>query len=62
METVPFRWRAVIHAARDNRLKNAGSTSPQLEQGGMSFVGFVSGEVNRILGQVQAQPPPPLGS
>jgi hypothetical protein len=49
METVPSRWRAVIHAARDNRLKNAGSTSPQLEQDGMSFVGFVSGEVNRIL-------------
>jgi hypothetical protein len=51
METVPSRWRAVLHAAKDNRLKNAGSTSPQLEQDAMGFVGFVSGEVKRILGR-----------
>ena len=51
METVPSTWRAVIHAAKDNRLKNAGSTTLQLEQDAMGFVGFVSGEVNRILGR-----------
>lgn len=49
METVPPMWRAVIHTATDNRLKNAGSTSPQLEQDATHFVGYVSGEVNRIL-------------
>jgi len=51
MKTVPPMWRAIIHAAKDNRLKNAGSTTPQLEQDAMGFVGFVSGEVNRILGR-----------
>ncbi|MFZ0591786.1 MAG: aminoglycoside adenylyltransferase domain-containing protein [Bryobacteraceae bacterium] len=49
METVPPIWRAIIHAARANRLNNAGSTSPQLEQSAMRFVEFVTGEVNRIL-------------
>jgi hypothetical protein len=49
LETVPSRWRAVLHAARDNRRKNAGSTSPELEQDAMGFVGFVSAEVNHIL-------------
>ena len=51
MEAVPPMWRAVIHSAKDNRLKNAGSTTLQLEQDAMGFVGFVSGEVNRILGR-----------
>lgn len=49
METVPPSWRAVIQAAKNNRLKNAGSTTRQLEQDAMSFVEFVIGEVNRIL-------------
>jgi hypothetical protein len=49
METVPPAWRAVINAAKDNRLKNAGSTTPQLERDAMRFIGFVTGEVNRIL-------------
>ncbi len=49
METVPPLWLAVIRTARDNRLKNAGSTTPQLEQEAKRFVGFVTGEVNRIL-------------
>jgi predicted nucleotidyltransferase len=48
-ETVPSAWRAVLHAAKDNRLKNAGSTSPQLERDAMGFVGFVSEEVHRLL-------------
>jgi len=49
METVPPVWRAVIHAAKENRLRNAGSTTPQLEEDAKQFVEFVSGEVNRIL-------------
>ena len=49
METVPPVWRAVIHAAKENRLRNAGSTAPQLEEDAKQFVEFVSGEVNRIL-------------
>lgn len=48
METVPPIWRAVIRAAKNNRLKNRGSTTPQLEQDAMHFVGFVTGEVSRI--------------
>jgi aminoglycoside adenylyltransferase-like protein len=46
METVPAIWRPAILAARDNRLKNGGSTTPQLEQDAMCFVEFVAGEVN----------------
>src|SRR5437762_3310660 len=49
MGTVPPVWRAVIHAAKENRLRNAGSTAPQLEEDAKQFVEFVSGEVNRIL-------------
>jgi hypothetical protein len=49
METVPPMWRAVLHAARANRLKNAGSTTPRLEQDAIRFVEFVRGEINRIL-------------
>jgi hypothetical protein len=49
IRTVPPMWQAVIRAARDNRLKHAGSTTPQLEQDAARFVGFVSSEVNRIL-------------
>jgi len=49
METVPPIWREVIRVAKNNRLKNGGSTTPQLEQDAMRFIGFVTGEVNRIL-------------
>jgi hypothetical protein len=48
-ETVPQVWRAVIQAAKENRLRNAGSTTPQLEQDAQRFVAFVTSEVNRIL-------------
>src|SRR5216683_1616662 len=47
METVPPRWRVIIRAARDNRLKNRGSTTPELEQDAMRFVDFVTREVKR---------------
>ena len=49
MEIVPPIWRTIIHAAKENRLRNAGSTTPELEQDAKEFVGFVTGEVNRIL-------------
>jgi hypothetical protein len=47
METVPATWRPVIQSARDNRLKNGGATTPQLEQDALRFVEFVTGEVIR---------------
>lgn len=49
MERVPAVWRAVIHAARENRLKNRGSTTRQLDQDAMRFVEFVADEINREL-------------
>ena len=49
IETLPPMWRAVIHAAKENRRKNAGSTNPQLEEDAKRFVELVTVEVNRIL-------------
>jgi len=49
MEAVPPKWRTIIQAAKDNRLKNRGSTTRELEQDTMRFVEFVTGEVNGIL-------------
>jgi hypothetical protein len=49
METVPPQWRAVIRTAKENRLKNRGSTTPELEDAAMRFVEFVNGEVQREL-------------
>src|SRR5437879_6050991 len=48
-ETVPVMGRAVILAAKENRQKNRGSTTLQLEQDAMRFVEFVAGEVEREL-------------
>ena len=50
IEKVPAMWREVLHVARGNRQKNAGSTTPRLEQDAMSFVEFVADEVDRMLG------------
>ncbi len=47
METVPLMWRAVIRSAKENRLRNHGSTTLQLEQDAMRFVEFVTDEVER---------------
>ena len=47
METVPLLWRAVIRGAKENRLKNRGSTTAPLEQDAMRFVEFVNDEVKR---------------
>jgi hypothetical protein len=49
MESVPPQWQPVIRNARDNRLKNGGSTTIRLEQDAKRFVECVAGEVNRIL-------------
>ena len=49
METVPPVWRSVIQAAKDSRLKNAGATTPQLEQAALRFFGFVTRDVSRTL-------------
>ena len=40
-----------VARARTNRLKNAGSTTPQIEEDAAQFVGFVTGEVLRTLGR-----------
>ncbi len=47
METVPPMWRPVIHAAKESRLKNGGSTTRGMEEDAMRFVEFVAGEVTR---------------
>jgi hypothetical protein len=49
LETVPTEWRTVLTLAKDNRLKNAGSTTPQMEQDAMRFVVFVTAEVKLLL-------------
>lgn len=49
MEKVPPPWRPVIQAARQDRLKHAGSTTPQREEDAMRFVEFVTREVKRLL-------------
>jgi hypothetical protein len=51
METVPPIWRATILGARENRLKNRGSTTPELEEDAMRFVEFVTAEVRHELGR-----------
>jgi predicted nucleotidyltransferase len=48
-ETVPPVWRSVIHAARENRLRNCGSTTTELERDAIQFVDFIAGEVGRAL-------------
>src|SRR2546430_2976992 len=48
METVPPVWRAVIHAAKENRLRNAGSTTPQLEEDAEQVGEVVSGGGNSL--------------
>jgi hypothetical protein len=47
MQTVPQMWRSLIRTAKENRLKNCGSTTPQLEQEAIQFVEFVYQEVER---------------
>jgi hypothetical protein len=51
METVPLKWRVVIRSAMENRLKNRGSTTLQLEQDVVRFVEFVTDEVARANAQ-----------
>lgn len=42
METVPPFWRNIIDAARQNRMKNGGSTTPGLEADALRFVEYVT--------------------
>jgi len=49
-ERIPMQFRTVIAAAKENRLKNHGSTTPVMEQDAGRFVEFVTGEVRRKLG------------
>jgi len=51
METVPPMWHSTIQTARENRLKDSASTTPESERDAMSFVTFVTEEVERILGR-----------
>jgi predicted nucleotidyltransferase len=48
METVPPVWCSVIQTARENRLRNSGTTTPELERDAMRFVNFVAAEVERV--------------
>jgi hypothetical protein len=48
VDVITPEWRAVIHAAEQNRLKGNGSTTPEMEQSAMRFVEFVDDEVNLI--------------
>jgi predicted nucleotidyltransferase len=48
MRRVSPVWRSVIRAARENRLKNSGSTTSELEHDALRFVRFVADEVERI--------------
>ncbi|MGA8216616.1 MAG: aminoglycoside adenylyltransferase domain-containing protein [Candidatus Sulfotelmatobacter sp.] len=50
MKMVPPIWRSVTGTARENRIKNSGSTTSELEDSAKEFVGFVANEVNRIMG------------
>lgn len=49
LERVPPVFRTAIAAAKENRLKNHGSTTPQMEQDAGRFVEFVNDEVRRKL-------------
>lgn len=49
MDTIPANWQPVIRTARENRLTNSGSTTPELEEDAMRFINFVGGEVRRLL-------------
>lgn len=59
MQSVPPIWLPVIHAAKQNRLKNRGATTPQSEEDAIRFVDFIASEVDdklkpRINGQAQS--------
>ena len=51
IETLPPMWLTVVRKARENRRKNRGSTTPQLEQDATRFVEFVADQVEDVLRQ-----------
>jgi predicted nucleotidyltransferase len=50
VEMLPLTWLPVLQKANENRRKNRGSTTPQLEQKAMHFVNFVADQVEHKLG------------
>jgi len=49
IEAMPSMWVPIILNGNENRRKNQGSTTPQLEEEAMRFVEFVTREVERSL-------------
>jgi hypothetical protein len=49
VETLPPIWLPVLQKANENRRKNRGSTTPQLEQDALRFVDFVADRVEHKL-------------
>jgi predicted nucleotidyltransferase len=49
LETVPPMWHSTIRTGRENRLKNSGSTTAELERDAIGFVSFIADEVKRPL-------------
>jgi predicted nucleotidyltransferase len=49
VETLPPTWLPVLQSAKENRRKNRGSITPQLEQDAMRFVEFVADQVEHKL-------------
>jgi hypothetical protein len=45
LQTVPTIWHQIIRGAQENRQKNAGATTPQLEDDATRFLEFVANEV-----------------
>jgi hypothetical protein len=46
---LPPTWLPVLQSAKENRRKNRGSTTPELEQEAMRFVKFVADQVEHKL-------------
>ena len=57
MKRVPPILQPIIHAARENRLRNRGTTTPGLEEDARRFVEFVTGEVTKALARAEMRNP-----
>jgi len=49
MATIPPEWRPVVSAARDNRIRYRGQTTPEMERDATGFVLFAEQETRRSL-------------
>ena len=54
MKALPSSWSPIIQGANENRLKNHGSTTPELEEAARRFIAFVTAEVSQKLGQANS--------